>query len=642
MKKLRFLFGLLLGLALISLATAAETGSRIKVLVVTGGHGFEQEPFFKMFSDNPAIEFTAAEHSTTNASVYDRDDLLSYDVVVLYDMAQNMTDAQKAKFLALFDKGTGLVVLHHALVSYQTWPEYERIIGGRYQEPVPSKPGTVTEAAGWQHDVDFPIVIMATNHPVTAGLKDFMIHDEIYWGFRTSNAVTPLISTTHPKSGKPLGWARVQGKSRVVYLQLGHGKEAFENENYRRLVAQSIGWTANRPNSGKSAGAVEPRVFLLDAKHLIAVKQCIGDGDKSFSAALDALLKDAQALLKAKPVSVMDKKATPPSGDKHDYMSQAPYFWPNPATSNGLPYIRRDGERNPEISKIPDHGNILGMPEKVQTLALAYYFTGDETYATKAAEFLHVWFLDPATRMNPNFQYAQAVPGVNSGRGIGLIESRGLTQVVDAVGLLAGGKAWTETDQRRLEKWFGEFLAWMRESKNGREEAAAKNNHGTYYDIQVASFAMFLGQWEFATNLLREVRTKRIAVQIEPDGRQPLELARTKAWSYSTANLSGLMSLAKLGECVGMDLWNYETPDGRGIRKAFDYLTPFALGEQKWPHQQLGGWSAEGFSSLTRQAALRFSDKEYVDLAAKMVQANATDRANILWPKPDSAPRSNP
>ncbi|HEX5219560.1 MAG TPA: ThuA domain-containing protein [Verrucomicrobiae bacterium] len=237
---------LLVGFAVALLATnhARAADEKIKVLVVTGGHGFEREPFFQMFSENAQIEFTVAEHSKTNASVYDRSDLLNYQVVVLYDMPQKISDAQKARFKALFEKGVGLVVLHHALVSYQDWSEYEQIIGGRYQEPDPKKPGTVTEAAGWEHDVDFRVVIAATNHPVTAGLKDFDIHDEIYWGFRVSNDVTPLITTTHPKSGKPLGWARTQGKSRVVYLQPGHGKEAFGNENYRKLLAQGIQWTA--------------------------------------------------------------------------------------------------------------------------------------------------------------------------------------------------------------------------------------------------------------------------------------------------------------------------------------------------------------------------------------------------------------
>ena len=249
MKTFSILCAVIFGLMMSGRSPAAELDGRIKVLVVTGGHGFDEAPFFKMFSDNPEITFTAAAHSKTNASVYDRDDLLSYDVVVLYDMAQNITDAQRAKFMALFDKGIGLVVLHHALVSYQHWPEYEKIIGGRYQEPDPNKAGKVTEAVGWKHDEEIPVVIVATNHPVTAGLKDFTIHDEIYWGYRVGSDVTPLITTTHPKSGKPLGWARTQGKSRVVYLQLGHGKEAFENENYRKLVAQGIQWAAGNESN---------------------------------------------------------------------------------------------------------------------------------------------------------------------------------------------------------------------------------------------------------------------------------------------------------------------------------------------------------------------------------------------------------
>jgi type 1 glutamine amidotransferase len=225
---------------------AAERDAKLKVLVVTGGHGFEQEPFFKMFKENADITFTHAEHAKTSATVYEREDLLNHDVVVLYDMAKNITEQQKAKCLALFDKGIGLVVLHHALVSYPDWAEFERIIGGRYQEPDPKKPGTVTEKAGYEHDVEIPVVVVAKDHPITAGLKDFTIHDEIYWGYRVDKDVTPLITTTLPKSGKPLGWCRLEGKSRVVYLQLGHGPEAFNNDHYRKLVAQSVQWTAKR------------------------------------------------------------------------------------------------------------------------------------------------------------------------------------------------------------------------------------------------------------------------------------------------------------------------------------------------------------------------------------------------------------
>src|SRR6185503_3152433 len=155
-------------------------------------------------------------------------------------------DAQKARFLSLFNKGVGLVVLHHALVSYQTWSDYERIIGGRYQEPDAGKPGVVTEQVGWQHDVDVPVIIVAKDHPVTAGLKDFTIHDEIYWGYRVGSDVTPLLTTTHPKSGKPLAWTRTEKNSRVVFIQSGHGPEAHENPIYRQLVAQSIRWVARR------------------------------------------------------------------------------------------------------------------------------------------------------------------------------------------------------------------------------------------------------------------------------------------------------------------------------------------------------------------------------------------------------------
>jgi type 1 glutamine amidotransferase len=228
---------------LASFTVAAERAEKIKVLVVTGGHGFEREPFFKIFQDNPEITFTEAVHGKGSATAFERDDLTNFDVVVLYDLQNNITDAEKKNFLALFQKGVGLVVLHHALVSYQHWPEYERIIGGHYPEE-DGKGGVITAEVGYQNNVEIPATIVAPHHPVTAGLKDFTIRDEIYWGFRVGKDVQPLVSTTQPKSGKPLAWARTEGKSRIVYIQSGHGPSAFENPNYRQLVAQAIHWTA--------------------------------------------------------------------------------------------------------------------------------------------------------------------------------------------------------------------------------------------------------------------------------------------------------------------------------------------------------------------------------------------------------------
>jgi type 1 glutamine amidotransferase len=230
-------------LALPFVSFSAET-DRLKVLVVTGGHGFNREPFFAMFKANEEIVFAEAKHSYY-ADAYERPDLYDFDVVVLYDMPKAITAAQKERALHLFKKGRGLVVLHHAIVSYQHWDEYEKIMGGRYPEE-DGKSGVVTDLVGYQHDVDLNVKVVAKDHPITQGLNDFTIHDEIYWGYRVSKDVTPLISTDHPKSAKPLGWVRQEGKSRIVYIQLGHGPEAHQNPNYQKLLRQSIRWAAGK------------------------------------------------------------------------------------------------------------------------------------------------------------------------------------------------------------------------------------------------------------------------------------------------------------------------------------------------------------------------------------------------------------
>ena len=151
-----------------------------------------------------------------------------------------------------------------------------------------------------------------------------------------------------------------------------------------------------------------------------------------------------------------------------------------------------------------------------------------------------MWFLDAKTMMKPNLEYAQAVPGVNDGRGTGILESRALTRVVDGIGLINGSKSWTKADQAGLEAWFTKYYDWITTSKHGKDEAAAKNNHGTWYDVQTTSFALFIGKTDDARKILETAKQKRIAAQVEPDGKLPLELARTNSWGYSTMDLDGL------------------------------------------------------------------------------------------------------
>jgi hypothetical protein len=219
--------------------------TKTNVLVITGGHGFEREPFFKLFKDNPDITFTAAEHAKGGATAWERDDLTNFNAVVLYDMAPAITEAQKEKLLSLFTRGTGLVVLHHALASFQAWPEYARIIGGLYPLAKKGQPAS-SVPSGYQHGVDLTVTVADKAHPITTGLRDFTIHDEIYWGYRVGADVHPLLTTPHPKSGNPLMWTRLEGQSRVVYLQLGHDHLAYENPAFRQLVARSIAWAASR------------------------------------------------------------------------------------------------------------------------------------------------------------------------------------------------------------------------------------------------------------------------------------------------------------------------------------------------------------------------------------------------------------
>jgi hypothetical protein len=377
--------------------------------------------------------------------------------------------------------------------------------------------------------------------------------------------------------------------------------------------------------------AQTPRVFLINADYIKAKKEAYQKNDKEIKSLTAQVISQADGFLSAKPKSVMDKTSTPPSGSKHDYMSLAPYFWPDPSKPNGIPYIKKDGERNPGIRKITDAVFLHDMTNKCKFLSLAYYFTGQEKYAVKAAELINVWFLAPETKMNPNLNYGQAITGINDGRGIGIIESRSLVELADWVGLLEGSKALSRQETEGLKDWYKQYLNWMLNSKTGKDEHQSKNNHGTIYDSQTTSFALFTDNKELAKKILTG-SLQRLTVQLTPEGEQPLELARTKAYSYSTMNLNdGWFNLALLGKHAGVDLWNYQTTDGRSIRKALDWLIPYGLGEKEKTRKQIVPYNTSELYRLLILAGTAYKDAAYFKQAASLQKDKETQLTDLLY-----------
>ena len=378
--------------------------------------------------------------------------------------------------------------------------------------------------------------------------------------------------------------------------------------------------------------APDARLLILDGTELHRAKQALRRGDSSVMPAAGRLRREAEPALASDGYSVTHKTVSPPGGSKHDYVSLAPYWWPNPKTADGLPYIRRDGAVNPERDQLSDRKRLDNMIQAVKTSSMAYYFFDEEKYAARAAELLRVWFLNDATKMNPHLAYAQAVPGRSQGRAAGIIETHDFPSLLDAVVLVSASPAWSKSDHQRLRIWFGSYLRWLRESSQGREEAQAKNNHGSWFDVQVASYALFTGQADAAKKTLTEFARKRIAAQIEPDGRQPHELARAQAWHYSVFNLAAMFDAAALAGKVGIDLWNF-TDNGRSIRTALDWLARFAAGEKKWTSRENSTLELDRLAPLLRRATLGYRDAAYEQVLAKLPKITGDERWQLLYPE---------
>jgi len=384
--------------------------------------------------------------------------------------------------------------------------------------------------------------------------------------------------------------------------------------------------------SGTHSGlyAAESKPYIIDNNDLALSLEQIHAGNPRFLKAESALIQKANAALNQPLLSVMDKTLVAASGNKHDYYSFPPYWWPDPTQKDGLPYIRRDGENNPDASSdATDKKRLVRMSNNVYNLTLAWYFTQDKRYSEKAAEQIRTWFLNPATRMNPNMAYAQATPGVNTGRGTGIIDTRVLVNIVDAIELLQSSGTIKESEYKQLQQWFGELYYWMTVSPNGLKEDSGKNNHGTWYDLQTATFAQFSGKTIDAKKRLNITQHRRIPNHFDAEGRQMREVARTRSWHYSNFNLEAYSQIAKLGEKIHIDVWNHQA-DNHSLLKGYTYIASFINSDTPWPWKDLDKTDdKKALLSLSR-AAKAWPDNVLLNEKARYLQAKYPEDITIL------------
>lgn len=377
-----------------------------------------------------------------------------------------------------------------------------------------------------------------------------------------------------------------------------------------------------------SAADAHPLIVKLD--DLQYSQQQITAQKPAFIGAYKRLIASADKALNQPLYSVMDKSLTAASGDKHDYYSFPPYWWPDPSKKDGLPYIRKDGETNPAAnSDATDKKRLNSMSNDVWSLALAWHFSQNKAYAEKARDQLVNWFINPQTRMNPNLQYAQAIPGINEGRGIGLIDSRALVDVIDAIELLRPANVISEEQYQQLKQWYGDFYHWMTTSQNGFEEDNWHNNHGTYYDLQAASFALFSGKTEEAKKRLQITQLRRIANQFDIEGRQMAELERTRPWHYSNFNLEAYNKLGRLGEVAGVDVWNFSL-DGHSLRQGYQYIAGFVHSDTPWPWKDIDKMNDKKALVNIVSAARAWPDDSLFREKAQWLMASYPDEITTL------------
>ncbi len=544
-----------------------------------------------------------------------------------------------------------------------TWPVRWGAPGEQKMTRVYSNCGGVElfvngQSAGVKHrdSVDFPCASLRWMTPLREGANTLKavghnngieIADEITFDYQTAKWSAPAMLTLKEvaREGDVFTLeARVYDKSNVWCLDAanvvrfslaGEGRLLDDLGTVRgsRVVqfANGRAWISAQLNglavAGVAAEGLSPAFVNLGPP----VKVNVAAIDR------DRILKEADEALAASPVTISSSRAKLSEGGPNDYYSNGDYWWPDPSKPGGLPYIQRDGQSNPDNFK--DHRVAMRkMRDAVAALGAAYKLTGDYRYAAKAVEFLHVFYLDEPTRMNPNFQFAQAVPGRSPGRGTGIIDGLHLVEVPPSIEAMENSAAFPPDVLSGLKDWFGAMARWMETSKNGREEAAAKNNHAVAFYLQLAVFSQFAGDQARLEDCRRQFKTVFVPDQMAPDGSFPRELARTKPYGYSIFQLDNMAALCQVLSQPDDNLWTFTLPDGRGMSKAMNFLYPFLADKSKWPRQPdvqaWNDWPSRQPSLLL--AGLALGETKWAGLWKKLTPESSNEevRRNIAITQP--------
>lgn len=358
------------------------------------------------------------------------------------------------------------------------------------------------------------------------------------------------------------------------------------------------------------------------------------------------ILAAAETLLREAPVTVTASRSPRSAGGPHDFFSEGDYWWPDPSNPGG-PYVQRDGRTNPD-NFVEHRRAMVRFSIHVSTLTSAWLLTGDARFASHARRHLRAWFVDEATRMSPHLLYAQAIHGRVTGRGIGIIDTIHLVEVARSAELLAQAPSADAALAEGVRRWFAEYLAWLTSHPYGLEEREAKNNHGTCWALQASAFAHLTNDEPLLAECRRRYKEVLLPGQLAPDGSFPLELRRTKPYGYSLFNLDAFAALARVLSTPGDDLFRFTLPDGRGLRKAIEFLFPYMDDRSRWPYAKdvmyFEEWPVRHPSLLFGGLAL--GEARYLELwkrlpppsAIEEVLRNLPIRHPLLWIDPPRVP----